>query len=225
MHIENKNDIQSAIQLQKQYNEVFKDLAEVVNAEINVEVNKNQLNLSDDNIKSRITYLNNFFDNSRKRIVNKAMDDLHNAYKQYGKEYVNSVIKDSNNGNKPNIDKTIRDAYAALDLSSKGNEHLKTTLEQLAEIAEIENDVNNAPKDEEVAPVNPDVNEVNETDVDNTSSSPSSTGSIAERSGAVPSEPTNAEQPQSQTEQSISQEPISTPKLMFFQMMILNVVK
>ena len=50
----------------------------------------------------------------------------------------------------------IRDsAYAALDLSSKGNEHLKTTIEQLAEIAEIENDVNNTPK-EEVAPVNPD---------------------------------------------------------------------
>lgn len=66
------------------------------------------------------------------------MDDLRNAYKQYGKDYVNSVIKDANNGNKPNIDKTIRDAYAALDLSSKGNEHLKTTLEQLAEIAEIE---------------------------------------------------------------------------------------
>lgn len=146
--IENKNDIQSAIQLQKQYNEVFKDLAEVVNAEINVEVNKNQLNLSDDNIKSRITYLNNFFDNSRKKIVNKAMDDLRNAYKQYDKDYVNSVIKDANNGNKPNIDKTIRDAYAALDLSSKDNEHLKTTLEQLAEIAEIENDVNNAPKPE-----------------------------------------------------------------------------
>ena len=210
--IENKNDVQSAIQLQKQYNEVFKDLAEVVNAEINVEVNKNQLNLSDDNIKSRITYLNNFFDNSRKKIVNKAMDDLRNAYKQYGKEYVNSVIKDANNGNKPNIDKTIRDAYAALDLSSKGNEHLKTTLEQLAEIAEIENDVNNAPKEEEVAPVNPDVNEVNETDVDDTNSSPSSTGSIAERSEAVPSESTNIEQPQSQTEQPVSQEPISTPK-------------
>ena len=99
---------------------------------------KINLNLSDDNIKSRITYLNNFFDNSRKKIVNKAMDDLRNAYKQYGKEYVNSVIKDANNGNKPNIDKIIRDAYAALDLSSKGNEHLKTTLEQLAEIAEIE---------------------------------------------------------------------------------------
>lgn len=202
--IENKNDVQSAIQLQKQYNEVFKDLAEVVNAEINVEVNKNQLNLSDDNIKSRITYLNNFFDNSRKKIVNKAMDDLRNAYKQYGKEYVNSVIKDANNGNKSNIDKVIRDAYAALDLSSKGNEHLKTTLEQLAEIAEIENDVNNTPK-EEVAPVNPDVNEVNETDVDDTNSSPPSTGSIAERSEAVTSEPTNTEQP-------ISQEPISIPK-------------
>ena len=210
--IENKNDIQSAIQLQKQYNEVFKDLAEVVNAEINVEVNKNQLNLSDDNIKSRITYLNNFFDNSRKKIVNKAMNDLRNAYKQYGKEYVNSVIKDANNGNKPNIDKVIRDAYAALDLSSKGNEHLKNTIEQLAEIAEIENDVNNTPKEEEVAPVNPDVNEVNETDVDDTSSSSSSTGSIAERSGAVPSEPTNAEQPQSQTGQSVSQGTISTPK-------------
>lgn len=210
--IENKNDIQSAIQLQKQYNEVFKDLAEVVNAEINVEVNKNQLNLSDDNIKSRITYLNNFFDNSRKKIVNKAMDDLRNAYKQYGKEYVNSVIKDANNDNKPNIDKVIRDAYAALDLSSKGNEHLKNTIEQLAEIAEIENDVNNTPKEEEVAPVNPDVNEVNETDVDDTSSSSSSTGSIAERSGAVPSEPTNAEQPQSQTGQSVSQGTISTPK-------------
>lgn len=209
--IENKNDVQSAIQLQKQYNEVFKDLAEVVNAEINVEVNKNQLNLSDDNIKSRITYLNNFFDNSRKKIVNKAMDDLRNAYKQYGKDYVDSVIKDANNGNKPNIDKVIRNAYAALDLSSKGNEHLKTTLEQLAEIAEIENDVNNTPK-EEVAPVNPDVNEVNETDVDDTNSSPSSTGSIAERSEAVPSEPTNTEQPQSQTEQPVSQEPISTPK-------------
>lgn len=106
------------------------------------------------------------------------MDDLRNAYKQYGKEYVNSVIKDANNGNKPNIDKIIRDAYAALDLSSKGNEHLKTTLEQLAEIAEIENDVNNTPKEEEVAPVNPDVNEVNETDVDDTNSSPSSTGSM-----------------------------------------------
>ena len=140
------------------------------------------------------------------------MDDLRNAYKQYGKEYVNSVIKDANNGNKPNIDKTIRDAYAALDLSSKGNEHLKNTIEQLAEIAEIENDVNNIPKEEEVAPVNPDVNEVNETDVDDTNSSPSSTGSIAERSEAVPSEPTNTEQPQSQTEQPISQEPISTPK-------------
>lgn len=173
--IENKNDVQSAIQLQKQYNEVFKDLAEVVNAEINVEVNKNQLNLSDDNIKSRITYLNNFFDNSRKKIVNKAMDDLRNAYKQYGKDYVNSVIKDANNGNKPNIDKVIRDAYAALDLSSKGNEHLKNTIEQLAEIAEIENDVNNTPKEEEVAPVNPDVNEVNETDVDDTNSSSSTT--------------------------------------------------
>lgn len=210
--IENKNDIQSAIQLQKQYNEVFKDLAEVVNAEINVEVNKNQLNLSDDNIKSRITYLNNFFDSSRKKIVNKAMDDLRNAYKQYGKDYVNSVIKDANNGNKPNIDKVIRNAYTALDLNSKGNEHLKNTIEQLAEIAEIENDVNNTPKEEEVAPVNPDVNEVNETDTDDTSSSPSSTGSIAERSGAVPSEPTNTEQLQSQTEQPISQEPISTPK-------------
>lgn len=210
--IENKNDIQSAIQLQKQYNEVFKDLAEVVNAEINVEVNKNQLNLSDDNIKSRITYLNNFFDNSRKKIVNKAMDDLRNAYKQYGKDYVNSVIKDANNGNKPNIDKTIRDAYAALDLSSKGNEHLKTTIEQLAEIAEIENDVNNTPKEGEVAPVNPDVNEVNETDVDDTNSSPSSTGGIAKRSEAVPSEPTNAKQPQSKTRQSVSQGTISTPK-------------
>lgn len=210
--IENRNDIQSAVQLQKQYNEVFKDLAEVVNAEINTEINKNQLNLSDDNIKYRITYLNNFFDNSRKKIVNKAMDDLRNAYKQYGKEYVNSVIEDANNGNKPNIDKVIRDAYAALDLSSKGNEHLKNTIEQLAEIAKIENDVNNTPKEEEVAPVNPDVNEVNETDVDDTNSSPSSTGGIAERSEAVPSEPTNTEQPQSQTEQQVSQEPISTPK-------------
>ena len=42
-----------AIQLQKQYNEVFKDLAEVVNAEINAEVNKNQLNLSDDRSEER----------------------------------------------------------------------------------------------------------------------------------------------------------------------------
>lgn len=113
------------------------------------------------------------------------MDDLRNAYKQYGKDYVDSVIKDANNGNKPNIDKVIRDAYAALDLSSKGNEHLKNTIEQLAEIAEIENDVNNTPKEEEVAPVNPDVNEVNETDVDDTNSSPSSTGySGAKRSGS-----------------------------------------
>lgn len=210
--IENKNDIQSAIQLQKQYNEVFKDLAEVVNAEVNVEVNKNQLNLSDDNIKSKITYLNNFFDNSRRKIVNKAMDDLRNAYKQYGKDYVNSVIKDVNNGNNPNIDKTIRDAYAALDLNSKGNEHLKNMIEQLAEIAEIENDVNNAPKEEEVVPVNPDVNEANETDVDDTSSSPSSTGGIAERSEAGPSESTVDEQPKIQTEQQTSQDPISTPK-------------
>lgn len=210
--IENNNSIQSAIQLQKQYNEVFKDLAEVVNAEINVEVNRNQLNLSDDNIKSKITYLNNFFDSSRKKIVNKAMNDLHNAYKQYGKEYVNSVIKDINNGNNPNIDKTIRDAYAALDLNSKGNEHLKNTIEQLAEIAEIENDVNNAPKEEEVVPVNPDVNEVNEADVDDVSSTPSSTGSIAERSEAGPSESTVDEQPQTQAEQPTPQEPISTPK-------------
>ena len=194
--IENKNDIQSAIQLQKQYNEVFKDLAEVVNAEINVEVNKNQLNLSDDNIKSRITYLNNFFDSSRKKIVNKAMDDLRNAYKQYGKDYVDSVIKDANNGNKPNIDKVIRDAYTALDLNSKGNEHLKNTIEQLAEIAEIENDVNNTPREEEIVPVNPDTNEVNETDPDDTSSSQSSTGSIAERSGAVPSEPISTPKPE-----------------------------
>ncbi len=210
--IENKNDIQSAIQLQKQYNEVFKDLTEVVNAEVNVEVNKNQLNLSDDNIKSKITYLNNFFDNSRRKIVNKAMDDLRNAYKQYGKDYVNSVIKDVNNGNNPNIDKTIRDAYAALDLNSKSNKHLKNMIEQLAEIAEIENDVNNAPKEEEVIPVNPDVNEANETDVDDTSSSPSSTGGIAERSEAGPSESTVDEQPKIQTEQQTSQDPISTPK-------------
>lgn len=209
--IENKNNVQSAIQLQKQYNEVFKDLAEVVNAEINVEVNRNQLNLSDDNIKSKITYLNNFFDSSRRKIVNNAMNDLRNAYKQYGKDYVNSVIKDANNGNNPNIDKTIRDAYAALDLNSKGNEHLKNTIEQLAEIAEIENDVNNAPK-EEVVPVNPDINEINETDVDDISSTPSSTGGIAERSEAGPSESTVDEQPQTQAEQPTSQDPINTPK-------------
>lgn len=209
--IENKNDIQSAIQLQKQYNEVFKDLAEVVNAEINVEVNKNQLNLSDDNIKSRITYLNNFFDNSRKKIVNKAMDDLRNAYKQYGKDYVDSVIKDANNGNKPNIDKVIRDAYAALDLSSKGNEHLKNTIEQLAEIAEIENDVNNETK-QEVAPVNPDINESNNNDDTDAESTSSSTGGIAERSEAIPSESVILEQPQIETEQAQLQEPISTPK-------------
>lgn len=209
--IENKNDIQSAIQLQKQYNEVFKDLAEVVNAEINVEVNKNQLNLSDDNIKSRITYLNNFFDNSRKKIVNKAMDDLRNAYKQYGKDYVNSVIKDKENGNNPNVDKTIRDAYAALDLTSKGNEHLRNTINQLAEIAEIENDVNNETK-QEVAPVNPDINESNNNDDTDAESTPSSTGGIAERSEAIPSESVIPEQPQIETEQAQLQEPISTPK-------------
>lgn len=209
--IENRNDVQSAVQLQKQYNEVFKDLAEVVNAEINTEINKNQLNLSDDNIKSRITYLNNFFDNSRKKIVDKAMDDLRNAYKQYGKDYVNSVIKDKENGNNPNVDKTIRDAYAALDLTSKGNEHLRNTIDQLAEIAEIENDVNNETK-QEVAPVNPDINESNNNDNTDAESTPSSTGSIAERSEAVPSEPTNIEQPQIETEQAQPQEPISTPK-------------
>lgn len=209
--IENRNDVQSAVQLQKQYNEVFKDLAEVVNAEINTEINKNQLNLSDDNIKSRITYLNNFFDNSRKKIVDKAMDDLRNAYKQYGKDYVNSVIKDKENGNNPNVDKTIRDAYAALDLTSKGNEHLRNTIDQLAEISEIENDVNNETK-QEVAPVNPDINESNNNDNTDAESTPSSTGSIAERSEAVPSEPTNIEQPQIETEQAQPQEPISTPK-------------
>lgn len=210
--IENRNDIQSAVQLQKQYNEVFKDLAEVVNAEINTEINKNQLNLSDDNIKSRITYLNNFFDNSRKKIVDKAMDDLRNAYKQYGKDYVNSVIKDKENGNNPNVDKTIRDAYAALDLTSKGNEHLRNTIDQLAEIAEIENNVNNETK-QEVAPVNPDINESNNNNDDtDAESTPSSTGGIAERSEAIPSESVIPEQPQIETEQAQPQEPISTPK-------------
>lgn len=209
--IENRNDIQSAVQLQKQYNEVFKDLAEVVNAEINTEINKNQLNLSDDNIKYRITYLNNFFDNSRRKIVDKAMDDLRNAYKQYGKDYVNSVIKDKENGNNPNVDKTIRDAYAALDLTSKGNEHLRNTIDQLAEIAEIENDVNNETK-QEVAPVNPDINESNNNDDTDAESTPSSTGGIAERSEAIPSESVIPEQPQIETEQAQPQEPISIPK-------------
>lgn len=209
--IENRNDIQSAVQLQKQYNEVFKDLAEVVNAEINTEINKNQLNLSDDNIKYRITYLNNFFDNSRRKIVDKAMDDLRNAYKQYGKDYVNSVIKDKENGNNPNVDKTIRDAYAALDLTSKGNEHLRNTIDQLSEIAEIENDVNNETK-QEVAPVNPDINESNNNDDTDAESTPSSTGGIAERSEAIPSESVVPEQPQIETEQVQPQEPISTPK-------------
>lgn len=209
--IENRNDVQSAVQLQKQYNEVFKDLAEVVNAEINTEINKNQLNLSDDNIKYRITHLNNFFDNSRRKIVDKAMDDLRNAYKQYGKDYVNSVIKDKENGNNPNVDKTIRDAYAALDLTSKGNEHLRNTIDQLAEIAEIENDVNNETK-QEVAPVNPDINESNNNDDTDAESTPSSTGGIAERSEAIPSESVILEQPQIETEQAQPQEPISTPK-------------
>lgn len=209
--IENRNDIQSAVQLQKQYNEVFKDLAEVVNAEINTEINKNQLDLSDDNIKYRITYLNNFFDNSHRKIVDKAMDDLRNAYKQYGKDYVNSVIKDKENGNNPNVDKTIRDAYAALDLTSKGNEHLRNTIDQLAEIAEIENDVNNETK-QEVAPVNPDINESNNNDDTDAESTPSSTGGIAERSEAIPSESVIPEQPQIETEQAQPQEPISTPK-------------
>lgn len=209
--IENRNDVQSAVQLQKQYNEVFKDLAEVVNAEINTEINKNQLNLSDDNIKYRITYLNNFFDNSRRKIVDKTMDDLRNAYKQYGKDYVNSVIKDKENGNNPNVDKTIRDAYAALDLTSKGNEHLRNTIDQLAEIAEIENDVNNETK-QEVAPVNPDINESNNNDDTDAESTPSSTGGIAERSEAIPSESVIPEQPQIETEQAQPQEPISTPK-------------
>ena len=212
INIENRNDIQSAVQLQKQYNEVFKDLAEVVNAEINTEINKNQLNLSDDNIKYRITYLNNFFDNSRRKIVDKAMDDLRNAYKQYGKDYVNSVIKDKENGNNPNVDKTIRDAYAALDLTSKGNEHLRNTIDQLAEIAEIENDVNNETKQEEIVPVNPDINESNNNDDTDAESTPSSTGGIAERSEAIPSESVIPEQPQIETEQAQPQEPISTPK-------------
>lgn len=210
--IENRNDVQSAIQLQKQYNEVFKDLAEVVNAEINTEINKNQLNLSDDNIKSRITYLNNFFDNSRRKIVDKAIDDLRNAYKQYGKDYVNSVVKDKENGNNPNVDKIIRDAYAALDLTSKGNEHLRNTIDQLAEIAEIENDVNNETRQEEVAPVNPDTNESNNNDDTDAESTPSSTGGIAERSEAVPSESIVPEQLQIETEQVQPQEHISTPK-------------
>lgn len=210
--IENRNDIQSAVQLQKQYNEVFKDLAEVVNAEINTEINKNQLNLSDDNIKYRITYLNNFFDNSRRKIVDKAMDDLRNAYKQYGKDYVNSVIKDKENGNNPNVDKTIRDAYAALDLTSKGNEHLRNTINQLAEIAKIENDVNNETKQEEIVPVNPDINESNNNDDTDAESTPSSTGGIAERSEAIPSESVIPEQPQIETKQAQPQEPISTPK-------------
>lgn len=140
------------------------------------------------------------------------MDDLRNAYKQYGKDYVNSVIKDKENGNNPNADKIIRDAYAALDLTSKGNEHLRNTINQLAEIAEIENDVNNETKQEEIVPVNPDINESNNNDDTDTESTPSSTGGIAEQSEAVPSEPIISEQPQIETEQAQPQEPISTPK-------------
>lgn len=163
------------VKLQNEYNEVFKSLINVVNSEIKAEVNRSQIDLSDSSIKAKITYHNNFLNKSRKKIVDKAMADLRQAYKDYGKEYVNNIILDINNGSDPKRDKLIRDAYTALELDSKGNEFLKVQLEQLAEIANLDNDVNSNPKPEDIVPENTDAEIItDETNKDN--SNPSSTG-------------------------------------------------
>lgn len=153
-----------AVKLQNDYNEVFKALINVVNAEINAESNYNQMNFSDESIKAKITYYNNFFNQSRRKIVDKAMSDLRQAYKDFGKEYVDNVILDINNGNDPKRDKAIRNAYTALELDSKGNEHLKLELEQLAEIANLDNDVNSNPSPEDIVPDNVDADIIVEED-------------------------------------------------------------
>lgn len=172
-----------AIKLQNDYNEVFKALVNVVNSEINAESNRNQMDFSDNSIKAKITYYNNFFDQARKKIVDKAMSDLRQAYKDFGKEYVNEVILDANNGTNAKRDKIIRNTYAALELDSKGNEYLKLELEQLAEIANLDNDVNSNPNPEDIVPDNTDADigaEENENDNGVDMDSPSTGGRSSE---------------------------------------------
>lgn len=212
-----------AIKLQNDYNEVFKALVNVVNAKIYSKLNQSQLDLSDNSIKTKITYYNNFFNQARKKIVDKSMADLRQAYKDYGKEYVDNVILDINNGNNPKRDKLIRDAYTALELDSKGNEFLKVQLEQLAEIANLDNDVNSNPRSENIVPENTDANiEIDE--AKNDTAQPSTGSELEEQNNPVAGQSLEInqpieqpveqpiEQPVEQVENKSTEQSISTPE-------------
>lgn len=185
-----KNFTNNAFALKRTNKDLYNALYGKINAIRGKVNNAVQVNNSEQYLQKEITYLNNFFDKARVKIVEGAETDLKKMYNKYSIDEVDNVIAGQEIESVSNEDKkTIKNAYDALNISALGNAFLENRLTEFKRSIEAE-------KGREAAVEEPDIvddtadDTVEETTEAAIEESPSPTGGLEESIPMTPPEVT-----------------------------------
>ena len=128
-----KQKLQAANKLANEHLDVYNAYVASASAQNSHNIAKRRAIFSDKTIKTEIARYNNFLDKSRKKIIDKAMEDIGNMFDKYGSDEVNAYRENRPNNIEEADKKLIDNAYTVLDLTSESN----------AELAEIINTMSN----------------------------------------------------------------------------------
>ena len=129
--------IEAARKLYREHSDVYNSYVEYATAENNARLANELYAVNDETIKSKINKYNNFFDKSRKKIVDGAMKDIKSMFDKYGTEEV-SKYRNNEENSISEEDKTLLDnAFTALQLDNKDNKFLEETIKNLGKISDI----------------------------------------------------------------------------------------
>ena len=129
--------IEAARKLYREHSDVYNSYVEYATAENNARLANELYAVNDETIKSKINKYNNFFDKSRKKIVDGAMKDIKSMFDKYGTEEV-SKYRNNNENSISEEDKILLDnAFTALQLDNKDNKFLEETIKNLGKISDI----------------------------------------------------------------------------------------
>lgn len=134
-----KNFTNNAFALKRTNKDLYNALYGKINAIRGKVNNAVQVNNSEQYLQKEITYLNNFFDKARVKIVEGAETDLKKMYNKYSINEVDNVIVGQEVESVSNEDKKIiKNAYDALNISALGNAFLENRLTEFKRSIEAE---------------------------------------------------------------------------------------
>lgn len=129
--------IDAAKKLYREHSDVYNAYIEYATAENNARLANELYTVNDETIKSKINKYNNFFDKSRKKIVDGAMKDIKSMFDKYGTEEISKYRNNKENSISEEDKILLDNAFTALQLDNKDNKFLEETIKNLGKISDI----------------------------------------------------------------------------------------